>query len=45
VIAALLDTPATSGLTLELVAGEVPVTRAAHDAASEAGTETPSGLA
>ena len=41
VIAALLDTPATSGLTLELVAGEAEVTRAVHDAA----TDTPSGLA
>jgi nucleoside-diphosphate-sugar epimerase len=32
VIAALLDAPATSGLTLELIAGDVPAARAVHEA-------------
>ncbi|MHA6764321.1 NAD(P)H-binding protein [Streptacidiphilus sp. PAMC 29251] len=34
VIAALLQAPATSGLTLELIAGDAPVTRAVQDAAA-----------
>lgn len=45
VIAALLDVPATSGLTLELVAGDVAIDQAVRDAATEAGTDTPTGLA